>query len=86
MTAALEPEMDCSRRWGHAAQPNVAAYESGRRAASPEMHPDVPWSLIKKMRYRLAHRYEGTDYEAVWDMLVNDLPVIDGYVRQVVAA
>lgn len=42
-------------------------------------HPAVPWSLIKRMRDRLAHRYEGTDYEAVWDTLVVDLPTIRGY-------
>lgn len=45
------------------------------------LHPEVPWSSIKRMRDRLAHRYEGTDYGAVWDTLVNDLPVIDGYIR-----
>lgn len=42
-------------------------------------YPAVPWSLIKRMRDRLAHRYEGTDYEAVWDTLVVDLPTIRGY-------
>ncbi len=44
-------------------------------------HPDVPWSLIKQMRDRLAHHDEGTDYEAVWDTLVSDLPTISGYLR-----
>ncbi|WP_245988721.1 HepT-like ribonuclease domain-containing protein [Flexivirga caeni] len=33
------------------------------------------------MRDRLAHHYEGTDYEAVWDTLVVDLPTIGAYVR-----
>lgn len=46
-----------------------------------EAHPEVPWSLIKRMRDRLAHHYEGTDYDAVWDTLVVDLPVIAGYLR-----
>lgn len=45
-----------------------------------EQHPAVPWSLIKRMRDRLAHHYEGTDYAAVWDTLVVDLPTIRGYV------
>ena len=43
--------------------------------------PDVPLSLIKQMRDRLAHHYEGTDYEVVWDTLVSDLPTISGYLR-----
>lgn len=49
-----------------------------------DRHPEVPWSLIKRMRDRLVHHYEGTDYAAVWDTLVHDLPTIDGYVRSVV--
>lgn len=44
-------------------------------------HPEVPWSLIKRMRDRLAHHDEATDYEAIWDTLVVDLPTIGAYVR-----
>ncbi|WP_285725911.1 DUF86 domain-containing protein [Psychromicrobium xiongbiense] len=44
-----------------------------------DRHPEVPWSLIKRMRDRLAHHYEGTDYVPVWDTLVVDLPTISGY-------
>lgn len=46
-------------------------------------HPEVPWSLIKRMRDRLAHHYEGTDYAAVWDTLVVDLPAIRTYIQTV---
>ncbi len=49
-----------------------------------EQHPEVPWSQIKRMRDRLAHHYEGTDYGAVWDTLVNDLPTIRRYITRVV--
>lgn len=45
-------------------------------------HPEVPWSLIKHMRDRLAPHYEGTDYGAVWDTLVVDLPAIRGYLTR----
>ena len=45
-------------------------------ASTTEQYPQVPWSDIKRMRDRLAHHYEGTDYEAVWDTLVVDLPTI----------
>ncbi|MFJ4026410.1 DUF86 domain-containing protein [Paenarthrobacter sp. NPDC089989] len=44
-------------------------------------HPEVPWSLIKRMRDRLAHHDEGTDYEAVWDTLMIDLPAIGRYLE-----
>lgn len=49
-------------------------------------HPDVPWSLIKRMRDRLAHHYEGTDYGAVWDTIVVDLPTIREYILQTLPA
>ena len=41
-----------------------------------ELHQEVPWSSIKRMRDRLAHHYEGTDYEAVWSTLEVDIPRI----------
>lgn len=53
--------------------------------ATTDRHPQVPWSLIKRMRDRLAHHYEGTDYGAVWDTLIVDLPVISGYIQSLSA-
>lgn len=47
-------------------------------------HPDVPWSDIKRMRDRLAHRYEGTDYEVVWSTLTTDLPQVRTNVAAVI--
>ena len=44
-------------------------------------YSEVPWSLIMRMRDRLAHHYEGTDYEAVWDTLVVDLPTISAHIQ-----
>lgn len=49
-------------------------------ADTTDRHPEVPWSLIKRMRDRLAHHYEGTDYGAVWDTLVSDLLTISGHI------
>lgn len=51
-----------------------------------DRHPEVPWSLIKRMRDRLAHHYEGTDHGAVWDTLVVDLPTIRGLLAGVADA
>lgn len=55
-------------------------------ADTTSRHLEVPWSLIKRMRDRLAHHYEGTDYEAVWDTMVVDLPTISRYIRSLEAA
>ncbi|OMH24982.1 hypothetical protein BKD30_06960 [Tersicoccus phoenicis] len=46
-----------------------------------DRHPEVPWSLIKRMRDRLAHHYESTDYEAIWDTMVVDLPTISRHIE-----
>ncbi len=54
-------------------------------ADTTDRHVEVPWSLIKRMRDRLVHRYEGTDYEAVWDTLVVDLPTIRMHIRSLEA-
>lgn len=48
-----------------------------------DRHPGVPWSAIKRMRDRLAHHYEATDYDALWDTLVVDFPAIRAYILQV---
>lgn len=55
-------------------------------ADTTDQHPEVPWSLIKRMRDRLAHHYEGTDYGAVWDTLIVDLPTISRYIQSFSAA
>ncbi|WP_028279056.1 HepT-like ribonuclease domain-containing protein [Arthrobacter sp. H5] len=53
--------------------------------ATTERHPEVPWSLIKRMRDRLAHHYEGTDYGAVWDTMILDLPAISRQIQSLSA-
>ncbi|WP_238324847.1 HepT-like ribonuclease domain-containing protein [Paenarthrobacter nicotinovorans] len=35
------------------------------------------------MRDRVAHHYEGTDHDAVWDTLVVDLPAIEQLIRSI---
>lgn len=43
--------------------------DSFRRA-----HPEVPWSLIIKMRHVLVHDYFGIDLGEVWAAVEHDLP------------
>ncbi|KJQ55232.1 HepT-like ribonuclease domain-containing protein [Microbacterium sp. SA39] len=48
-------------------------------------NPQVPWSSIKRMRDRLAHHYEATDYDAVWATLSADLPRVRAAIASLLA-
>ncbi|HET8926350.1 MAG TPA: HepT-like ribonuclease domain-containing protein [Microbacterium sp.] len=48
-------------------------------------NPQVPWSGIKRMRDRLAHHYEATDYDAVWATINIDLPRVRAAIASVLA-
>jgi uncharacterized protein with HEPN domain len=47
------------------------------RALPPELqehHPEVPWRAIVGMRNILVHHYFEVDLDAVWQVIVRDLP------------
>lgn len=37
-------------------------------------YPEINWKAVAGMRDRLIHNYFGTDYEIVWDVVVNKMP------------
>lgn len=59
---------------------NVARLSDETLAANPQ----VPWSSIKRMRDRLAHHYEATDYDAVWATITVELPRVRAAVASLV--
>jgi uncharacterized protein with HEPN domain len=39
-----------------------------------DAHPEIPWSLMRAMRNRIAHVYFSIDPRLLWDTIQNDLP------------
>ena len=40
------------------------------------LHPEIDWNKIKGFRNLVAHDYFGIDAEEVWQIINNDLPVL----------
>ena len=41
-----------------------------------DSHPETPWAIIEKMRHILVHDYYQIDFEIMWEIIQNDIPVL----------
>lgn len=37
---------------------------------------DIPWREISDLRNRIIHHYFGIDYEIIWDVIENEIPIL----------
>ena len=48
-----------------------------------QQYPHIEWRAITGMRDRLIHGYFGVDYEIVWDVVCNKIPILEKDIRQI---
>src|SRR5574341_941006 len=50
-----------------------------------QKYAGIEWRSIAGMRDRLIHGYFGVDYDIVWDVIANKIPVLDKEIKEILA-
>ncbi|MDR1407140.1 MAG: DUF86 domain-containing protein, partial [Tannerella sp.] len=49
-----------------------------------EQYPDVDWKEMRGMRNFVTHQYFGVSLTIIWDIVVNDIPVLKKQIRDII--
>ncbi|WP_157544022.1 HepT-like ribonuclease domain-containing protein [Mucilaginibacter paludis] len=49
------------------------------------MYPHVEWRKITNTRHRLIHDYFGVDYDIVWNIITDKLPILKVYIDGIIS-
>ena len=49
-------------------------------------YPDVLWQEIRSFRNKITHEYFGVDVRIVWDIVQNELELLDTQIQQILAS
>jgi uncharacterized protein with HEPN domain len=49
-----------------------------------QKYSHVDWRAMAGMRDRLIHRYFGIDYDIVWDVVINKVPLLQQEIQQII--
>jgi uncharacterized protein with HEPN domain len=49
-------------------------------------YPDVLWQEIRSFRNKITHEYFGVDVRIVWDIVRNELDLLDNQIHQILAS
>ena len=47
-------------------------------------YQDVLWQPIKNFRNKIVHEYFGIDYKMVWDIVKNELPILNSQISNII--
>lgn len=60
--------------------------EAGKKidAEFKAQHPHIDWRGMAGTRDKLIHDYFGVNYNIVWDIIINELPTLEEYLKEII--